>query len=413
MNVGEQTVEWLYKNQLQVDEQWSVRTERGFTWWPYQHAQTVTSTDEVKGPDGTPGAFVGVRTQVLRDLDLTDQLATGVNELAREGAGTMSGLMYDETTRTLDLCSMVPVHDDTREWMQQVISVAAVLQIGEAQALSSTLMQYYRVGGVEATSAHPANGKRPTPDEMAGITRSLIIPMGTIPCAWTPEEFSEAVDQFMQQPPALLATSGETGFTVEFPFGDVSSLCQADCDTHLVLGNGLRMTQSFPMPESSDGDGARFALHMNATELASRPVGYGFGSYFYRDGLLCFSTFFPNFIHKPGLLRNLYFAAAQRARSLSVILARKEWDEHSFDVGQSAVGRMAWPELDRQETQIADCLGNTADDSQVDARDRQCEQKEQVGRDAGRGRSWYTRLKHTWAKRSSTRLPSELRSIRK
>ena len=350
MDVGQQTVEWLYKNQLQVDEQWSVKTERGFTWWPYQHAQTVTSTGEVKGPDGTMGAFVGVRTQILRDLDLTDQLTTGVNELAREGANTMSGPVYDEKRRSLDLCSMVPVHDDTREWMQQLISVAAVFQIGEAQALSSTLTQYYHVGGAEATSAHPANGKRPTPDEMAGITRSLIIPMGITPCAWTPEEFGEAVDQCMQQPPALLATSGETGFTVEFPFGDVSALCQVECDTHLALGNGLRMTQSFPMPESSDADGARFALHMNATELAGMPTGYGFGSYYYREGLLCFSTFFPNFIHKPGLLRNLYFAAAQRARSLSVILAHKEWDEHSFDVGQSAVGRMAWPELGRQET---------------------------------------------------------------
>jgi len=149
MDVGQQTVEWLYKNQLQVDEQWSVKTERGFTWWPYQHAQTITSTCEVKGPDGTMGAFVGVRTQILRDLDLTDQLTTGVNELAREGANTMSGPVYDEKRRSLDLCSMVPVHDDTREWMQRLISVAAVFQIGEAQALSSTLTQYYHVGGAE------------------------------------------------------------------------------------------------------------------------------------------------------------------------------------------------------------------------------------------------------------------------
>ena len=161
MDVGQQTVEWLYKSQLQVDEQWSMRTAHGFTWWPYQHAQTVTSTDEVKGPDGTMGVFVGVRTQVLRDLDLTDQLATGVNELAREGANTMSGLVYDEKSRSLDLCSVVPVHDDTLEWMQRLISISAVLQIGEAQALSSTLMQYYHVGGAEATSAHPANGRGP------------------------------------------------------------------------------------------------------------------------------------------------------------------------------------------------------------------------------------------------------------
>lgn len=339
MNAGKETVEWLYKNQLQVDEQWSVKTERGFTWWPYRHAQTITSTDEVKGPDGTPGALVGVRTQVLCDLDLTDHLAAGINDLAREGANTMSGLVYDEKTRSLELCSLVPVHDDTREWMQQLISIAAVLQIGEAQALSSTLMKRYRVGGVEATSAHPTSGKRPTPDEMAEIARLLIIPMGAVPCAWTAEEFRETVDQCMQGPPALLATSGGDGFTVELPYGpDASSLCQAECDTHVGLGNGLRVTQSFLLSKASDAEGARFALHMNATELAGNTVGYGFGSYFYREGLLCFSTFFPNFIHKPGLLPNLYFAAAQRTRAMSVQLTGKDWAGDSFDFRHSAAG---------------------------------------------------------------------------
>lgn len=340
MNAGERTIEWLYKNQLQVDAEWSVRTERGFQWWPYQHAQTVEVAGEGRGPDGAAGSYVAVRTETLRGLDLTDRLAEAVNELARHRANTMSGLVYHADTRRLDLCSLVLVHDDTQEWMQKVISIAATLQIGEAPALATTLIQHYKVEGTDAISGHSVSGMRGTPDEIAMIGGTLVIPSGKGPCAWTDQEFRETVDQYMQGPPALLATSGGDGFTVEFPYGDVSSLCQAEGDKpNVAFGNGLRVTQSFPVSQSSDVEGARLALLMNATELAGKPLGYGFGTYFYREGLLCFSTFFPNFMYKPGLLPNLYFAAAQRARAMSVQLTSKDWTKDSFDIKHSAEGR--------------------------------------------------------------------------
>lgn len=41
MNAGERTVEWLFREQLQVDPKWSVRTPNGFRWWADKNAQTV------------------------------------------------------------------------------------------------------------------------------------------------------------------------------------------------------------------------------------------------------------------------------------------------------------------------------------------------------------------------------------
>ncbi len=340
MNAGEQAVEWLYKNQLQVDAQWSVRTERGFTWWPYRQAQTVEITGEAKGPDGATGSCIAIRTEVMRDLDLTDSAAVAINTLVESGAYTMSGLVYDVGARRLDLCSRVLVHDDIREWMQLLMSLAAVLQIAEAQPIADTLVTFYGIGASVAMSGHPTNGRRTSPDEMAMLSQSVIIPSGREPCAWLGKEFEDVVAQHMQRPPSLLATGGQTGFTVEFPYGDVSSLCQAEGDKpNVAFGNGLRLTQSFPVSQSSDVEGARLALLMNATELAGTPTGYGFGTYFYREGLLCFSTFFPNFIHKPGLLPNLYFAAAHRAQAVSVALTGKDWTEDSFDIRHSAEGQ--------------------------------------------------------------------------
>jgi hypothetical protein len=339
MNAGERTIEWLYNNQLQVDAQWSLRTERGFTWWPTQHAQTIEFTREVKGPDGATGSCVAVRTEVLCDLELTDSAAVAVNDLAKAGAYTMSGLVYDAATRRLDLCSSVLVHEDTREWLQLLVSVAAVLQIAEAQGMATTLVKHYGVRASEATSGHPTSGTRTTPDEMASIAQAVVIPMGQEPCAWTASEFKDVVDQCMQRPPSLLATGDGTGYTVEFPYGNVSSLCEATSDQpHHFLGNGLRVTQSFSTPDLGDVDGAKAALELNCSELAATPMGYGFGSYFYREGLLRFSTFFPNFIHKPGLLPNLYFASAQRARAMSMRFTGKDWTADSFDFRRSGIG---------------------------------------------------------------------------
>ena len=53
-NAGEQTIDWLYREQLQVDAEWSVRDRTGFTWWADQNAQTVEIVGGETGPEGRP-----------------------------------------------------------------------------------------------------------------------------------------------------------------------------------------------------------------------------------------------------------------------------------------------------------------------------------------------------------------------
>ena len=113
-------------------------------------------------------------------------------------------------------------------------------------------------------------------------------------------------------------------FPVEFEFEEHSSLCQMMTNQpHPIYGNGLLLLQSFPIVCDSDVDGARLALSMNAAELTEKPLGYGFGSYAYRQSTLHFTTFFPNALHRNGLLANLYFSCAQRAWDISIQLGDK------------------------------------------------------------------------------------------
>lgn len=145
---------------------------------------------------------------------------------------------------------------------------------------------------------------------------------------------------YMQRPPSIGGSGGGLGFTVEFPYGDQSSLCQAmGNQPHPRYGNGLLVLQSFPFAAHSDADGAKLALSLNAAELASKPSGYGFGSYAYRDDTIHFASFFPNATYKPGFLPNIYFASAQRARDMSVRLINRDWDAAAFSPMRSAMGR--------------------------------------------------------------------------
>ena len=135
---------------------------------------------------------------------------------------SMAGPVFDEKTGTLSLCSLVRVHESIREWMSALISAASVLQIAEVRIMAAEMAKVF--GAESAESGHPDNGRRPVPDELAEIVANLIAPVGRQPCRWLQEEFEEVVNDYMQPPACLLATTGGVSFTAEFPFGEGSSL---------------------------------------------------------------------------------------------------------------------------------------------------------------------------------------------
>jgi hypothetical protein len=337
MTIAEQTINWLFEDQLRVDDEWSIRTAKGFTWWADKHAQTIEVLGEEQGPEGEHAYLISVKTDFLRDLELNDQAALQVNLLM--SFASMCGAVYEADTGNLRLCSLVRVHREISQWMNPLISLAAVLQIAQARIEGPGVAQMLNAD--EATSGHPTHGIRPEPDEMADTVEALIAPLGQQPCKWPHSEFQDAVDQYMQQPPSLLASNGGLTFTVEFPYGEHSSLCKVTGhDSHPRYGNGLLLLQSFPFTKRTEAEGARLALSLNAEELARKPYGYGFGSYVYRDGMIHFTSFFPNAAYRKGLLPNLYSSSAARALAMSVRLMNQGWDGATFSPRRSAVGRI-------------------------------------------------------------------------
>lgn len=326
-NVGQRTADWLFHEQLKVDAEWSVRTANGFRWWADKHAQTVEVVGVEAGRNGERCYLVSVQTELLRSVELTDRAAVAINGIVMPFA-SMAGPVYDPETRTLSLASLVRTYEGIDDWMKRLVGVAAGLQIGEAQILSAPMAD--AIHAIEAMSGPPSGGVRREPDELVDLIPSLIAPMGERPCQWTAEEFRECVRHYMEGPPALRAKADGGGFTVSFPFGDRSSTCQALRDEpHPRYGNGLFILQSFPVAKPA-AEGARLALALNRSELAERPLGYGFGSYAYRENAMHFTSFLPNLVHQPGILRNVYFSCAQRARELSIRLTGTDWTTAAF-----------------------------------------------------------------------------------
>jgi hypothetical protein len=323
LDLGKETIEWLYHEQLKVDPEWSVRTEGGFRWWADKNAQTIEIASEETDPNGEVGYLISVRTEFLRDLDLNDASLVKMDEHLMH-TSAMSGPVYDAESRTLSLCSLVRVYQHICAWMRPLISVAATMQIFEARTMGAEMAKL--LNAKEHITGHPERGFRPQPDEMAFVVERLIAPFAQKPCNWPEREFQDVVKRYMQKPPAYGAKSDGLLFSVAFPFGDQLSLSGVSGDWHPWYGNGILLLQAFPVDEIPDAQGIRLALSLNRTELGQIPSGYGLGGYSYSDNKFFFKCFLPNVVYKPGFLPNLYFSSASRARQIALLISGQDWD---------------------------------------------------------------------------------------
>ncbi|HXF50616.1 MAG TPA: hypothetical protein VNM43_02905 [Dehalococcoidia bacterium] len=335
MDAKEKILGQLFHERLQVEPEWSIDTHNGFRWWPDKHAQTVEVTTAESALSGETVARIAIRTDLVRLHDIGERQLTAVNLLMQ--LASLCGIVYDPATRTLSLASAIETSEEETSWTVPLIGLAALIQTGEARVLGPALAR--TLGEREAISGPPDRGIREEPSEITKLMEIEIAATGHEPSRWSPAEFLEVGSQYLDKPPALLANYDRSGFTVEFPYGDESSLCEVRSDTsHPRYGNGLFVLQTFPVGGSIHPQGEKLALAMNETELARSP--FGLGGYTWRDGLLHFTAFFPNVAFMPGLLSTVYFACAFRARAIAQRILGQDWGPDSFSVDHTALWRL-------------------------------------------------------------------------
>jgi hypothetical protein len=126
---------------FESSSEWSVKSSNGFIWWADHHAQTIEILGSETDESGETAHLISIRTEMLRNLELTDQAATAINALLM-GYASMAGPVYEEKAGTLSLCSLVRVHESIREWMSALTSMASLLQIAEARIMAPELAKF-------------------------------------------------------------------------------------------------------------------------------------------------------------------------------------------------------------------------------------------------------------------------------
>jgi hypothetical protein len=334
VNVAEETIDWLRSEQLRATEEWSYLLPTGFSWWADRYLQTIEIVGEETGPAGETGYLVCVRTELLRDMELSDTALEQVNALPMRCAA-LSGPVYDVPARRLDLWSLVRVTDDNGAWIRYLLGAAAVTQLAEARLIAPVLAE--AVGAKSATSDHPESGPRTVPDRMV-FAAGTFVSSDDEASAWTGTEFADAVGTYMTGGTAL----DGGGVSVDFPFGADASECRFVADQpHPLYGNGLLVLQHFPISVTSETDGIRMALSLNGADLTRQVNGYGLGSYAYANGALHFTAFVPNGLYQPGLLANLYASCAARAQMMAARFTEGTWDADAFSLDAAVLARRA------------------------------------------------------------------------
>lgn len=361
---------------LQVDADWTVREDRGFSWWGHRLRQRVWA-DPVRESHGEQIVHVHAKTDVLVDVEpshvVLSELAQ-LNELA-----DLSALILEPGLGRVSMQSNAYLHAGNR-WILHDLKSSVALQAAESAAVGDELQK--RIGGRVAESGHPISGRRAEPDNMLEVG-AVFRRQGSRPTGFVRGDFSEAAREAASF--VVIATYDESALAAEIPYrgrrpvtldhevsGPVERRLLTDAlievgrkqrvgapaahstiwlaatsteptltqtallqirsaEPHPALGRGL--VTLLWLPAKPEGvDAARLANQLNVREATEWTEAHLLGAWSTRDGHLVFTSFTPNLV-----LANSD-ASTRRARLINNVIwsaIRARWAAEQLAASQS------------------------------------------------------------------------------
>jgi len=330
---------------LMVDEEWSVRTPHGLTWWPHRAAQRI-EVGEPFEEGGAEGCRVAVETDVLH---LDAPVALPALEAALSGLmrfPPMAGFRVDRGARRVTLVSALFVSEALAPFFVPRLAAAGILQAVYAELGTDALAA--ETGARPAWSVHPSAGARPVPDSLLRLVAERIVPAGDAASRWDdPAELLAAASDLAAQGAQARALPG--GLNARFPFlpraedplaPSNSSLLQVRArEPHPELGRGVFLRLFLPGGDAllAGRPAASAAMDLNAEEFGDVRFSVdSLGSWTAESSepetelpvapgppRVCHVTFLPNYIRVPGALRNAVLDAAKRAGGAAQLFAHR------------------------------------------------------------------------------------------
>jgi hypothetical protein len=310
---------------MRIDEAWSIREPRSFTWWGHRLAQRVWAEPGRTGHDH-PIVRIHAETDVLRHVPDTPEMRASVaaiNTFMHLGA-----LTWFSETRRVRFHSAACFHPGNRSWLQSLFLAAVALQAADAHIKADQLARV--LGGEPDVSGHPTSGARPEADDILNVIGAVFAPHGAGASPWMRADFAATAD--MRPRPWVLANADAFGFTAELPFtGDLPAVAARRAETGLLtatstvrrprLGSGLLLCLQLPFNFAKD-EGSDIAVVLNILEGVETTNTHTLGAWYLgptppnrTDGhSLIFVSFVPAAAYRRGLLDVLVLDMAIRTR---------------------------------------------------------------------------------------------------
>ncbi len=282
---------------MQVDDTWSVREPRRFTWWGHGLAQRVWA-EPPRRSEGFEVCRVHAETDLVRNV--------------------------------LTLRCGVYVHPQNLSWLSRLCLAAVGLQAADAHIKAPALARL--LGGEPDTSPHPRRGWRRHADAMLGVIEQVFAPEGRRPSPFTEADFRAALE--LTPRPWVLATGNGAGLTAELPFVDdipaiqggqgTALLMATATDRHPQLGSGALLRLILPALPSAGRTDAEPAADLNRAEPAAWAVAHFLGAWTADpDRGLTFVVFLPAAVYRQRLLDAMLLNMAARAQWASAYLGAR------------------------------------------------------------------------------------------
>jgi len=160
-DLGLASVERVFR-EMAIDEEWSVREARGFTWWGAWVRERVWADKAVRA-DGETLSHVRARTPAYRDQP--DEPATYAQVGAMNDWPGLSACVYDPEDRTVSARCGAFIYDQVAGWLGHFFVSAVALQASIAWLQVPEMAN----GRALDDESHPTSGPRRDPDDMLNL----------------------------------------------------------------------------------------------------------------------------------------------------------------------------------------------------------------------------------------------------
>jgi hypothetical protein len=205
VDLKQRLLNYLCDEMLQVDGQWTVRTEDSCMWWPHDLAQQITIRP-VTGDGGSDhGILLDVETDVLRGIPPDyPAVAEAVNRA--NSRNTLSVLAVGDDG-VLRLRFSLRIFEDTYGWMSRWAAWLCACQAADALDVAADPGVIHRAA-TRASSEHPSNGLRADVDEILGVRDTLIAESRTLRGALREVELADGLTQLGDHPSEAVTILG-------------------------------------------------------------------------------------------------------------------------------------------------------------------------------------------------------------